>query len=130
MLKLSRRLRREAQNVGISPLDAQLLGLIKLRPGSGVSELAEIEQVSRPAMSVHVKRLEAAGWLTRDGDARHADKRRVCLALSDAGRRTLAAVRRSRNDWLEARLARLEPADRAALEAALAPFARLVEMKP
>ena len=129
MLKLSRHLRREAQKVGISALDAQLLGIIRKHPGLGVSELAALEQMSRPAMSVHVKRLEAAGWLTRAADEPDADRRRVRLALSGEGMRALDAVRRTRNDWLEARLARLTEEERTALGAALPPLLRLVEMR-
>ena len=39
MLKLSRHLRREALKVGVSALDAQLLGIIKMKPGTGVLRL-------------------------------------------------------------------------------------------
>jgi DNA-binding MarR family transcriptional regulator len=130
MLRLSRLLRREAQKVGISALDAQILGIVQIQPGTGISELADIEQMSRPAMSVHVKRLEATGWLVRAADAPDADRRRVSLTLTDAGERTLAAIRRTRNDWLHARLAHLAPAELAAVSAAIDPLLRIAEMKP
>lgn len=129
MLKLSRHLRREALKVGVSALDAQLLLTIRKRPGMGVSELAELEQMSRPAMSNHVKRLEAAGWVKREEDAPDCDRRRVRLVLSPAGNQALIAIRRSRNDWLEARLARLDAHEVQALGAAFDPLARLVEQK-
>jgi DNA-binding MarR family transcriptional regulator len=129
ILKLSRHLRREAQKVGVSALDAQLLGVIKLRPGVGASDLADMEQMSRPAMSAHVKRLLAAGWLTRQTEAPGADKRRVGLVLSPKGVQALNAIRRSRNDWLAARLAILTEAECATLQTALAPLGRLVEVK-
>ena len=127
MLKLSRHLRREALKVGVSALDAQLLLTIRKRPGAGVSELAELEQISRPAMSTHVKRLEAAGLVRREEDAPDGDRRRVRLVLSPAGNQALIAIRRSRNDWLEARLARLDAPELQALGAAIDPLARLVE---
>jgi DNA-binding MarR family transcriptional regulator len=127
MLKLSRHLRREALKVGVSALDAQLLLTIRKRPGSGVSELAELEQMSRPAMSNHVKRLEAAGLVRREEDAPDGDRRRVRLVLSPAGNQALIAIRRSRNDWIEARLARLDARELQALGAAIDPLARLVE---
>ena len=129
ILKLSRHLRREALKVGMSALDAQLLGVIKLWPGVGVSELAETEQMSRPAMSAHVKRLEAAGWIARRADEADSDKRRVALIVTAQGLQALSAIRRSRNDWLAARLANLTLAERAALEAGLEPLGRLVEAK-
>ncbi len=129
ILKLGRHLRREAQKVGVSALDAQLLGTIKLSPGVGVSDLAETEQMSRPAMSAHVKRLEAAGWVARKSDDADIDKRRAALIITAKGLQALTAIRRSRNDWLAARLAVLTPMERATLEASLAPLGRLVEVK-
>jgi DNA-binding MarR family transcriptional regulator len=129
MLKLSRHLRREAQKVGVSALDAQILGVIRKHPAAGVSDLADLEQMSRPAMSVHIKRLEAAGWLTRVAEGPEADRRRVRLALTAKGLQALNAIRRSRNDWLAARLSRLSGEELRALEAALGPLGRLVEAK-
>jgi DNA-binding MarR family transcriptional regulator len=129
ILRISRQLRREAQPLGLTPLDATLLTAVSKRDGVGVSELAELEQTSRPTMSAHVKRLEAAGWLKRLPPPSD-DKRRFGLVISANGRRALDAVRRRRNDWLEARLAALDPAQRAALEQALGPLAQIAGEQP
>jgi DNA-binding MarR family transcriptional regulator len=129
LLRLSRQLRRESQSLGLSPLDAMLLGHVKTSEGIGVSELAEIEAMSRPAMSSHVKRLEAEGWIARRTPD-PADRRRVGLALTPAGRRALDAVRRRRTDWLAARLAGLSPEDRAAVDQALAPLGSIIGDRP
>ena len=126
LLKASRALRREAQRAGVSALDAQLLGAVKKNAGIGVSALAEREQMTRASMSGHVKRLEQAGWIVRWAAAK-GDRRRVGLALTTKGARALDAIRRRRNDWLAARLAKLGPAERAALAAAAEPLARLAE---
>lgn len=126
LLRASRALRRESHRAGVSQLDAQLLGAVKKNAGIGVSELADREQMSRASMSGHVKRLEAAGWIARrEADA--DDRRRVGLALTAKGARALDAIRRRRNDWLAAGLARLSAAERAALAAAAEPLARLAE---
>ena len=124
LLRISRQLRREAQPLGLSPLDATLLTAVAKREGVGVSELAELEQTSRPTMSAHVKRLEAAGWLKRLPPPSD-DKRRFGLMISASGRKALDAVRRRRNDWLAVRLAALTPEARAALAGALAPLAEI-----
>ncbi len=129
MLKLSRRLRQEAHKVGVSALDAQLLAVLKKTPGAGVSELADIEQMSRPAMSVHIKRLEAAGWIRREAEEPEADRRRVRLALTPKGHSALNAIRRSRNDWLAARLSQLDGEALQAIDAALDPLLRLTETR-
>lgn len=127
LLQLSRQLRREAQKSGLSPLDSQILMAVKQTPEIGVSELAQSEQMSRPTMSVHVKRLEAAGWIERRASGDDEDRRRVRLALSEEGKRMLASVRRSRTDWLVSRLAQMMPEELAALDAGIAPLGRLIE---
>jgi DNA-binding MarR family transcriptional regulator len=124
LLRVSRRLRQEAQKAGLSAQDALLLAHITKNPGMGVSALAEVEQTSRPTMSAHVKRLEAAGLVARQGD--EADGRRSGLAITAAGTRKLEAIRRQRNDWLAARLARLPEAERALLARAAGPLLDLV----
>ncbi len=124
LLRASRQLRREAQKAGVSALDAQLLMVIRKNPGVGAGELADREQMTRPSMSGHVKRLEAAGWIERD-PAGSEDRRRVGLRLTGAGQTALEAIRRRRNDWLAARLGALSPQARDALAAAIGPLGHL-----
>ena len=124
LLRVSRKLRQEGQKAGLSAQESVILGYLKKNPGAGVSELADFEQISRPTMSSHVKRLEAAGWIARADDAR--DGRRQGLTVTAAGLRKHDAIQRQRNDWLAARLRRLSPAEREALMAAVAPLLDLV----
>lgn len=121
VLRLSRHIRREAQRLGASALDAQLLAYLKRNPGVGVSELAERERISKAAMSAHVKRLEEAGWVAREEDDPD-DRRRVGLFVTKAGRKALDDIRKLRNDWLAARLSELSASERAWLAAALGPL--------
>jgi DNA-binding MarR family transcriptional regulator len=123
ILRVSRRLRQEAQKAGLSAQDALLLGHVRKNPGIGVSALADAERTSRPTMSAHIKRLAAAGLIARSEHAQ--DGRRSGLTVTAAGARKLEIIRRERNDWLAARLARLSPADRARLEAAAEPLLRM-----
>jgi DNA-binding MarR family transcriptional regulator len=123
LLRLARLLRLEAQKAGISAQDSVLLSRVKGTPGIGVSALAEVEQTSRPTMSAHLKRLEAAGLVVRGGDAE--DGRRSGFTLTAAGARKLEQIRTRRNDWLAGRLARLDPAEREELAAAAAALLKL-----
>jgi DNA-binding MarR family transcriptional regulator len=127
LLRVSRKLRQEAQKAGLSVQDALILGYVRKNPGAGISELADADQISRPTMSAHVKRLETAGWLSRSDVAE--DGRRSGFAVTPAGARKLDAIRRLRNDWLSARLALLTDAERAQLAAAAAPLLRLVSVE-
>jgi len=128
LLRVSRRLRQEGQKAGLSAQETLILGYLKKNPGAGVSELADFEQISRPSMSSHVKRLEAAGWIARTDDAE--DGRRQGLTVTPAGLRKHAAAQALRNDWLAARLRKLSPAEREALMAAAAPLLRLASVEP
>jgi len=121
LLRASRQLRREAQRAGVSALDAQLLNALRKHPGAGVAELAQGEQMTRPSMSGHVKRLAAAGWITRDASD-PKDGRRVGLRLTATGEKALEAIRRQRNDWLAVRLAALGEEGRARLANAIEPL--------
>lgn len=121
LLRVSRRLRHAALKAGASALDAQILGTVKKQPGIGVSALADSEQMTRPSMSGHVKRLEKAGWIVRD-EASKVDRRRVGVRLTAKGAKALEAIRNRRNDWLIARLAKLDGEARAALAAAIDPL--------
>jgi len=124
LTRVSRRLRLEAQKAGLSAQDVSLLGHVRKTPGIGVSRLAEAEQTSRPTMSGHVKRLEAAGLLERMDD--QSDGRRCGLRITPAGGRKLDTVRRQRNDWLAGRLARLTPEEQHRLASAAEPLLKLV----
>ena len=128
VLRASRKLRQEGQKAGLSAQDSLILGYLKKHPGAGVSELADFEQISRPTMSSHVKRLEAAGWVVRTDDA--LDGRRQGLTLTAAGARKHEAIQRHRSDWLAARLVRLTPQERESLGAAAAPLLKLASLEP
>ena len=123
LLRVSRRLRQAGLKAGISPQETLILGYLKKNPGAGVSQLADFEQISRPTMSTHVKRLEAAGWIARSGHAK--DGRRQGLTVTPAGLRQHAAAQQHRNDWLAERLSRISSEDRARLVAAVAPLLKL-----
>jgi DNA-binding MarR family transcriptional regulator len=126
LLRIARLLRLEAQKSGISPQEAVLLGRIKGEPGIGVSALADSEQTSRPTMSIHLKRLEAAGLVARGGDA--ADGRRFGFTLTPVGARKLEQIRARRNDWLAQRLAKLTPEQRAQLASAAGALLELARL--
>ncbi len=129
ILKLGRQMRREAQKVGMSILDTQLMALVSKKPGIGICELAALEQVSRPSMSVHIKRLVTDGWLQREAPS-DGDQRRTSLTLTPKARRLMVTIRQKRNDWLAAHIAQLTSEERAALAAAIEPMDRLADGRP
>ena len=124
LLRLARRVRRESHALGLTGGQATLLAVIDDHPGITGRELAEREGVSAPGMSASLDRLESAGLIVR---TRGADRRRVEITISTEGARVLRSVRRKRTVWLAERLDQLDDAERAAVEAAIEPLARLLE---
>ncbi|HVS85162.1 MAG TPA: MarR family transcriptional regulator [Gaiellaceae bacterium] len=125
LLRLGRELRREARPEGVSPEQVALLVSIKYSPGITAAELAADERVSAAAMSKLVARLERDGLVERTPST--TDRRRVGLALTANGQRTLRRVRSRRTAWLVERLRALDPDDLAAIEAAAGPLSRLLQ---
>jgi len=124
LLRLTRELRRETEQFGVTGRQATLLWLIKRSPGLTLRALAETEGISPPALSGHVDRLERAGLLVRVRSA--VDRRRVGLELTPEGERLLRSVRERRTAWLAERLGALEPEALRAIEAAIAPLHELL----
>ena len=76
---------------------------------SSVSELAEVKQISRPAVSQAVDVLVDKGLIARRQDP--ADRRYVHLALTPAGDDLLNALFCQNRAWMEARMAALNAED-------------------
>jgi DNA-binding MarR family transcriptional regulator len=124
LLRLSRELRQETEQLGVTSRQVTLLWLIRGNPGMSLRELAAEERISAPALSGHVDRLERAGLLARVRD--ESDRRRVGLALTDEGERLLRRVRARRTTWLADRLRGLDDDELAAVEAAIEPLGKLL----
>jgi DNA-binding MarR family transcriptional regulator len=124
LFRLTRELRKETEQLGVTGRQVTLLWLVKRSPGLTLRGLAEEEGISPPALSGHVDRLEAAGLLVRVRS--EVDRRRVGLKLTPAGERLLRGVRERRTTWLADRLGVLEADELAAIEAAVAPLTRLI----
>jgi len=124
LVRLGRELRKESAHLGVTGGQVTLLYLISENPGIGVGELAERERIATPTASGLVDRLERAKLIERLRS--ETDRRRVGLTITAAGARKLVAVRARRTVWLTERLQRLDPPERAAIEAAIGPLRRLI----
>jgi len=127
LLRLTRELRRETEQFGVTGRQATLLWLVKGSPGLTLRALAEAERISPPALSGHVDRLERAGLLVRVRS--EVDRRRVGLELTPEGERLLRSVRERRTAWLAEGLSALEPEALRAIEASLEPLRGLLEAR-
>jgi len=127
VFRLNQDLRSTAARAGLSAVDAALLATLRHTPGVGVCQLAAQASVGRSVMSERVTRLEAAGLVERVAPAPGGDQRRVGLHITAAGRRAFGVVAHERGMWIENRLARLSPAERETLKAAVDLLDRLTD---
>jgi DNA-binding MarR family transcriptional regulator len=103
---------------------AATLADLERRGARRITELAETQGVTQPAMTGLVGRLAAGGLVERAPDP--ADRRGVLVTVTRDGRAVLAARRRARAEALADLLDDLDADDHAALAAAMGAVGRLV----
>jgi DNA-binding MarR family transcriptional regulator len=120
---LIREMRRDTdtQDRRLSLVQMMLLTTIDEHPGSGVGDLARMQNVRSPTISRQIKVLEAAGLLDRGAPQAH-DRRRTGVQLTQAGHECLRKLHASRLDWLSQRIVRLTREQIDALAAAIEPL--------
>ncbi|MDQ2756922.1 MAG: MarR family winged helix-turn-helix transcriptional regulator [Actinomycetota bacterium] len=127
LLSVVARLHRFATHqAGIDVPFAQvrLLALVEESGASRVSELAALDRCTQPTMTAQVKRLEAAGLVTRVTDP--SDARAVLVSTTPAGHHQLEAAREARAAAVAPYLATLEPQEHDVLAAAVPILRRLL----
>lgn len=105
-----------AQNFDISVEQFHILRHIR-RGIASVSELAEVKQISRPAISQAVDILVEKGLISRQQDA--ADRRHVNLTLTPAGDDLLNQIFRENRVWMNRKMASLGEEELDQISAAL-----------
>ncbi|MDI9891249.1 MarR family winged helix-turn-helix transcriptional regulator [Microbacterium sp. IEGM 1404] len=114
--RLARRLRAQRAVDTMSDGQFAVLAALSIHGEHTLGQLADRERVTAPSMNRTVSLLEEAGYLTRTPD--DDDRRKVTIALTDAGRLVVAETVRRRDAWLEEALAALDEEERRTLAAA------------
>jgi DNA-binding MarR family transcriptional regulator len=104
------------QDYGLTLVQFHVLRHIR-RGARTVSELAERQQISRPAISQAVELLVEKGLVTRQQDA--SDRRFVQLDLTESGGSLLNAVFDKNRRWMAEKMAALRPEELETLSCAM-----------
>jgi DNA-binding MarR family transcriptional regulator len=88
--RLVRLLVRQVRSSEVSRTEIEVLSTLTRGPLS-ISELTELEGTAQPTMTLLVKRLEAKGWVEREGLAE--DRRVVIVRLTESGSEAQARLR-------------------------------------
>jgi DNA-binding MarR family transcriptional regulator len=114
--RLARRLRAQRAVDTMSDGQFAVLAALTVHGDHTLGQLADRERVTAPSMNRTVSLLEDAGYVTRTPD--DDDRRKVTIALTDAGRLVVDETVRRRDAWLEEALAALDNEERKTLAAA------------
>lgn len=118
-----RAVRTTAHADPLPPARSELLRLAARRPGIGVAEAAAEMHLAPNSVSTMVSKLTEDGLLTRGRVA--SDGRSVRLTVTEAGAARVDQWRDIRADLAGRAFARLTPADRQAIAAAIPALTRL-----
>jgi len=125
VMRLTRRLRAERPDIGLSLTQISALGTIDRHGPMTPREVADHEGVQPPSMTRVLALLEDRGLIVRI--AHPSDGRQQLVSLARAGHDLLREDRRRREAWLALRLAELSPAERAVLYAAVPIIDRITQ---
>jgi DNA-binding MarR family transcriptional regulator len=117
-------LRRVPRDLSLTSL-ATLSALDRTGPRR-ITDLAVIQGITQPSMTVLVTSLERVGFVTRHSDP--ADRRVTLVALTAEGLRYLQGRRRTGTDALAQLIAKLPPGEAVALAAAIPALEHLREL--
>ncbi|MFE2610278.1 MarR family winged helix-turn-helix transcriptional regulator [Streptomyces mirabilis] len=120
---IRRRLRSGTTAPRLRGAEVELLRLVVARPGIGVSEAAKELYLAGNSVSTLVNQLARDGYLNRETDP--ADRRAARLLPTPAADARLRDRRERRTALVRRQVARLDDAQRAALEAALPALRKL-----
>lgn len=97
-----RLLRNEARNLGVRWTAIMVLKDLDLLGSLNQKELADIEQISKPTMTVLLQQMEENGWISRVVDPDNA--RFNIVNISKKGRQQLRSIGKYLTERLEAEL--------------------------
>jgi DNA-binding MarR family transcriptional regulator len=87
---LVRLLVKQVPTGDVSRTEVEVLAVLGEGPRR-ITELAELEGLAQPTMTILVKRLQARGWVSRAGHP--GDRRVVLIAITARGRKAVEAFR-------------------------------------
>ncbi|HJQ47430.1 MAG TPA: MarR family transcriptional regulator [Amycolatopsis sp.] len=123
--QLHRRLRQVDNAEVLTPSQSAVLARLRREGPQTQTQLAGAEHVRQQSMGATLGALDELGYLARTRDPR--DGRRMMIALSDLGEKTVRGVHQHREEWLAQQLAGCTAEERATVTRALPVLERLAQ---
>lgn len=115
-MRLARRIRQQRSVTTMTDAQFAVLVNLHLHGPHTLTALAERDGVTAPSMNRTVNCLEELGYVTRVADA--DDRRKVRIAITDAGSVVVRETSERRDTWLAQILGRLDDDERRTLHSA------------
>ena len=126
LLRVTRVIRNQRADMSVTLTQLSAMGTLYKNGPMSAGELAACERVQPPSMTKVLANLEERGLVRRD--AHPTDRRQAIIVITDDGLALLDEERRSRDAWLNQRLAQLTPEDRLALRNVVPVLDKLAEL--
>lgn len=126
--RLTRVLNAAATSEGLTPTQSSVLGLLCSRGPLAIATVTELEQLNPTMVSRIVKKLVERGLILRV--LNNADQRSARIEVTPAGRRIHDDIRARRTELVRSCVARLAPAQAAALRNAIPALTALADELP
>lgn len=118
--RLTRQIRKQNVRTEFSNTEIHTLSLLEQYDKLLPSDLAEMERVSKQAISQVINRLFDAGYVRRE--IIETDKRKVVISLTDSGLDKLLETRRMKEEWLAGAMSEVYSNEELALIKAFLPL--------
>ena len=126
LLRVTRVIRNQRADMSVTLTQLSAMGTLLKNGAMSAGELATCERVQPPSMTKVLANLEERGLVRRD--VHPSDRRQAIIAITADGIALLDEERRSRDAWLNQRLAQLTSQDRAALRNVIPVLDKLAEL--
>ena len=126
LLRVTRVIRNQRADMSVTLTQLSAMGTLYKNGPMSAGELAACERVQPPSMTKVLANPEERGLVRRD--AHPTDRRQAIIVITDDGLALLDEERRSRDAWLNQRLAQLSPEDRLALRNVVPVLDKLAEL--
>jgi len=125
LVRVTRMLRNQRADQSLTLTHLSALAALQINGPLSAGELAAFEKVQPPSMTKILATLEGRGLVQRE--VYPSDRRQAIIALTPQGESLLESERRSRDAWLNQRLAGLTAEERRVLSAAVPVLAKLAD---
>jgi len=127
LVRITRMLRNQRADQSLTLTHMSALAALNLNGPMSAGELAAFEKVQPPSMTKILATLEGRALVRRD--AHPSDRRQAIIALTEKGESLLESERRSRDAWLNKRVAVLSDEERAVLATAIPVLVKLADQQ-